>query len=156
MSPNFFCRISRALENDLFGGSEFSYEGTMNQIEAFLPTVLHQGGRSLSSGSGSMLDPHHCVLRTICEVGQTPLTSDGIFGEMMNLVMAPDSVVWAVSATKDSDYLQAYVAGRDSQDCSAYHHQCPLSIFTVSCIIAVQSSVSGNQWCAFPSSFVDF
>ena len=153
MSPNFFCRISRALENDLFGGSEFSYEGTMNQIEAFLPTVLHQGGRSFSSSR--MLDPHHCVLRTICEVGQTPLTSDGIFGEMMNLVMAPDSVVWAVSATKDSDYLQAYVAGRDSQDCSAYHHQCPLSIFTVSCIIAVQSSESCYH-CNNSSSFVDF
>ena len=34
-------------------------------------------------------DTHECFMRTICEVAKTPLSGDGIIGDVFNLLLSP-------------------------------------------------------------------
>jgi hypothetical protein len=36
---------------------------------------------------------HECLIRTICEVAETPLSGDGIIGDVFNLLLSPISDV---------------------------------------------------------------
>ena len=92
---------------------------------------MQQVEKYVALGSG-IKDPHQCTLRTVCEIAETPRTADGIFGEIMNMFLAPNSFMWQAEQTLGNDYLEAHMAGFNHNNCSAYYKRCPLSIFTVS------------------------
>ena len=77
-------------------------------------------------------DGNACLLRTICEVAETPASIDGAFGDFMTTLMTPTLDLEASSyALGETDYIQAQKAGYYGRDCSGYHYACPVSFFQV-------------------------
>ena len=75
---------------------------------------------------------HDCILRSLCEVARTPQNQDGLFGDFINLLLAPSYILDQPSESfKDSDYLEAQRTGHFLQDCSRYERSCPMSLFEV-------------------------
>ena len=71
--------------------------------------------------------------RAICEVAATPDHHDGLFGEVMNVVMAASSSLGEelgeLVSPQYRDYLAAEELGR-ARNCSSLHPACPTSFFT--------------------------
>ena len=62
-----------------------------------------------TSGASS----HDCILRSLCEVARTPQNQDGLFGDFINLLLAPSYILDQPSESfKDSDYLEAQRTGK--------------------------------------------
>ena len=94
----------------------------LNNLESYLPSFI-----SLPPGS----DSHECVLRAICEVARTPLTDDGLLGEVISLMLTPlQHEITAIQG--NSDYIKAQHRGRVTHDCSPYQQHCGMSFFEVS------------------------
>ena len=56
---------------------------------------------------------HDCILRSLCEVARTPQNQDGLFGDFINLLLAPSYILDQPSESfKDSDYLEAQRTGK--------------------------------------------
>ena len=75
---------------------------------------------------------YNYFLRSLCEVARTPQNEDGLFGDFINLLLAPSYILDQLPESfKDSDYLEAQRTGHFLQDCSRYERSCPLSLFEV-------------------------
>ncbi|XP_053628536.1 uncharacterized protein [Cherax quadricarinatus] len=77
-------------------------------------------------------DGHACALRTICEVAETPF-QQGLFGEVVNLMLSVTSSFSDVGNSVDNEYTTAEYYGRVHGSCHAIYPQCPVSftdIFT--------------------------
>ncbi|GAB0091547.1 uncharacterized protein DMENIID0001_064020 [Sergentomyia squamirostris] len=62
-----------------------------------------------------------CLLRTICEVSQSPLTdSSGIFGELIDSIFIPGT------SRVDDHYHDAQSAGESGVDCRKMYRHCPI------------------------------
>ncbi|XP_059611044.1 uncharacterized protein LOC132257975 [Phlebotomus argentipes] len=62
-----------------------------------------------------------CLLRTICEVTQSPLTEDnGIFGELIDSIFIPGD------ARVDQHFQDAHRAGRAGINCLKVYKNCPM------------------------------
>jgi len=93
----------------------------LENIEKYLPTLV-----PMPPGASS----HDCILRSLCEVARTPQNQDGLFGDFINLLLAPSYILDQPSESfKDSDYLEAQRTGHFLQDCSRYERSCPMSLF---------------------------
>ncbi|XP_035780726.1 uncharacterized protein LOC118460485 [Anopheles albimanus] len=67
-----------------------------------------------------------CLLRAICEVAATPLTHNGLIGEIMDVIFTPNP-----SEDLDPVYRLAQEHGRQQHDCLWLYPSCPkgLGIF---------------------------
>ena len=76
---------------------------------------------------------HDCMLRTICEMAHTPQNGDGLFGDFINLLLAPSYLLdhELPLTLEKNDYLEAQKTGHFMQDCRKYHEYCPLSLFQI-------------------------
>ncbi|KAF0304880.1 hypothetical protein FJT64_023387 [Amphibalanus amphitrite] len=75
------------------------------------------------------MDGRACLLRAICEVAAYPMEHEGLFGEIMNIVLS-------ASRGPDDDsrldpYLRAEYEGRAQGDCHATYAACPVSVFNL-------------------------
>ncbi|XP_058817431.1 uncharacterized protein LOC131680740 [Topomyia yanbarensis] len=61
-----------------------------------------------------------CVLRTICEVADTPLSHNGMFGEILDVIFTPSE-----TDVMDSEYKQARQYGLHGVSCSRAFSECP-------------------------------
>ncbi|XP_062551599.1 uncharacterized protein LOC134216818 [Armigeres subalbatus] len=64
---------------------------------------------------------HECVLRTICEVAETPLHDSGVFGELMDVIFTPYK-----SEQLNQSYYDARLHGLNGTDCVELYKRCPL------------------------------
>jgi len=96
-------------------------------------SVFDQIGKHLGQIAGGH-SGHGCLQRTICEVAATPGHSDGLFGEVMNVVFSASSTIGEdfqdLLSPEYKDYLEAETLGRKSGDCSSLASNCPLSLFS--------------------------
>ena len=64
---------------------------------------------TITSGASS----HDCILRSLCEVARTPQNQDGLFGDFINLLLAPSYILDQPSeSVQESDYLEAQRTGK--------------------------------------------
>merc|ERR1711971_772548 len=93
----------------------------LENIEKYLPALV-----PMPPGASS----HDCILRSLCEVARTPQNQDGLFGDFINLLLAPSYILDQPSeSVQESDYLEAQRTGHFLQDCSRYERSCPMSLF---------------------------
>jgi hypothetical protein len=62
-----------------------------------------------------------CVLRTICEVSETPLRHNGLVGELLEIIFTPGKY----ENTIHTDYHDAAKAGKHHIDCVKMYPDCP-------------------------------
>ena len=63
---------------------------------------------------------HECILRTICEVAETPVNHNGLAGELIQLFFTPGQ-----HEKVDEDYRLARKAGLNRVDCEKLFSKCP-------------------------------
>ncbi|XP_055546684.1 uncharacterized protein LOC129731009 [Wyeomyia smithii] len=61
-----------------------------------------------------------CILRTICEVAETPLSHNGMFGEILDVIFTPSG-----TDVMDDDYKLARKYGLHGVSCSKAFNECP-------------------------------
>ncbi|XP_047506219.1 uncharacterized protein LOC125050416 [Pieris napi] len=71
-----------------------------------------------------------CVHRAICEAAQFPVGEDGLFGEIIHVLLTPDygkKIFEEDSTWKDdtSSYIDAATAGRQMFECAYIYNKCP-------------------------------
>ncbi|XP_019531252.3 uncharacterized protein LOC109402674 [Aedes albopictus] len=62
-----------------------------------------------------------CVLRTICEVAETPLSHNGLFGEVLDVIFTPYK-----SDHLDEVYSEARGHGLSESNCNELYKGCPV------------------------------
>ncbi|XP_055632679.1 uncharacterized protein LOC129773135 [Toxorhynchites rutilus septentrionalis] len=62
-----------------------------------------------------------CLLRTICEVAETPLSHNGMFGEILDVIFTPTE-----TDVMDSDYKLARKYGMHGVKCAGVYSKCLL------------------------------
>ena len=117
-----------------FSSHEEARENTFRTIEGYIEKLPgFSSGGIFDLGGNSGLDPHACLLRTICEAAAVPLHYDGFVGQMLNSMLLPSNHLEAIPYEEgESDYLTAQRNGQFRADCSMYYAQCHTSFFTVS------------------------
>ncbi|XP_064101336.1 uncharacterized protein LOC135211996 [Macrobrachium nipponense] len=71
------------------------------------------------------LDGDTCVLRAVCEIGESPLDEYGLFGEFINLIFAPG---FRSDSNQHKDEIQAEEYGRSFGNCWSAFPDCPVSL----------------------------
>uniref|UniRef100_A0AAG5CP92 Uncharacterized protein n=1 Tax=Anopheles atroparvus TaxID=41427 RepID=A0AAG5CP92_ANOAO len=73
----------------------------------------------LASAGGSRRQARICLLRTVCEVADTPLSHNGMVGEIMDIVFAPTD-------TDDlpDEFKMARKYGANGVDCGRVYDEC--------------------------------
>ncbi|XP_050087285.1 uncharacterized protein LOC126572204 [Anopheles aquasalis] len=74
-----------------------------------------------------------CLLRTICEVAETPLRHNGLVGALFDVVFTPYE-----TDQLDKDYLMAKKYGANGVDCMRVYSDCPLGHGLLDTISAIQ------------------
>uniref|UniRef100_A0A182NDU8 Uncharacterized protein n=1 Tax=Anopheles dirus TaxID=7168 RepID=A0A182NDU8_9DIPT len=101
------------------------------QLYALLEKFLGTGGQKLRA-------PRACLLRTICEVADTPLTHNGMVGELLDMVFSPGD-------TDDlpDEYKMARKYGANGVNCGRLYDECPFGhgiLDTTVLFVPLQSS----------------
>ncbi|XP_037790697.1 uncharacterized protein LOC119586069 [Penaeus monodon] len=78
-------------------------------------------GDSLSKAG---LDGEACMLRAVCEVGESPLEEYGMFGEFLNLIFTPGFG----ADGNHHDFIEAEDYGRSYGNCWSAFPDCPMSM----------------------------
>jgi len=63
---------------------------------------------------------HECVLLTICQVAETPLSHNGFVGELLQIFFTPGE-----HEIIDDEYRYAMKAGLHHVDCEKIYSDCP-------------------------------
>ncbi|XP_022129824.2 uncharacterized protein LOC111003552 [Pieris rapae] len=76
------------------------------------------------------LSGQDCVQRAICEAAQFSVSDDGLFGEIIHVLLTPDygkNLLVEDSTWKDdmASYIDAATAGRQMFECSYIYNNCP-------------------------------
>uniref|UniRef100_A0A182IXW2 Uncharacterized protein n=1 Tax=Anopheles atroparvus TaxID=41427 RepID=A0A182IXW2_ANOAO len=74
-----------------------------------------------------------CLLRTICEVAETPLSHNGLVGELFELVFTPYE-----TDQLDGEYTMARKYGANGVDCMRMYSACPLGHGLLDMISAIR------------------
>ncbi|XP_054734713.1 uncharacterized protein LOC129242175 [Anastrepha obliqua] len=70
-----------------------------------------------------------CVLKSICEAAETPFHyRNGLFGELLYILLTPSSSVDELSVHADNAYFYAESMGRSGADCSLVFKECKKSL----------------------------
>ncbi|CRL01116.1 CLUMA_CG014259, isoform A [Clunio marinus] len=64
---------------------------------------------------------HECMLRAICEIAETPVSHNGLVGELIQLFFTPGR-----HEKIQDDYIYARKAGLNRVDCEQLYPDCPL------------------------------
>jgi len=80
-----------------------------------------------SSLDKSGLPGHQCVLRSICEIKETPIHEWSLVGEMITNFILPKKD----NLTALDEYRKAETIGEEQGDCWSFYPQCPFSIFNI-------------------------
>ncbi|XP_066993342.2 uncharacterized protein [Anabrus simplex] len=83
------------------------------------------------------LDGRPCLLRAVCETAETPLHHDGLFGEMLHMLLTPKLDVRGDSSL--SEYQDAQNAGENGADCRALFPACPMGEGLLDFLTVVES-----------------
>uniref|UniRef100_A0A182IQI8 Uncharacterized protein n=1 Tax=Anopheles atroparvus TaxID=41427 RepID=A0A182IQI8_ANOAO len=73
----------------------------------------------LASAGGSRRQARICLLRTVCEVADTPLSHNGMVGEIMDIVFAP-----ADTDDLPDEFKMARKYGANGVDCGRVYDEC--------------------------------
>ncbi|XP_049547911.1 uncharacterized protein LOC125959146 [Anopheles darlingi] len=73
-----------------------------------------------NAGSNATARARNCLLRTICEIADTPLTHNGMVGELMDVVFTPGD-----TDELADEYKMARRYGANGVDCSRLYDACP-------------------------------
>ncbi|KAG5676909.1 hypothetical protein PVAND_006712 [Polypedilum vanderplanki] len=73
---------------------------------------------------------HECILRTICEVAETPLSHNGMIGELLQIFFTPGE-----HEIIDEEYRHAMKAGLHRVNCEKLYPECPFSILDTFSIV---------------------
>lgn len=65
-------------------------------------------------------DGRECILRTVCEVAETPLQHNGLVGELLHLFFSPGD-----HEKVDEDFKEAKKFGQMGVDCMKTYSDCP-------------------------------
>ncbi|XP_022129899.2 uncharacterized protein LOC111003602 [Pieris rapae] len=71
-----------------------------------------------------------CVYRALCEAAQHPVEDDGLFGEVVHILLTPDFGVTDFDEDPQwketmEPYIDASVAGRQMYNCAFLYNKCP-------------------------------
>ena len=77
-----------------------------------------------------------CLLRTLCEVGETPVHSTDSVGQFLGTL---------ATGHGSSDYARAHRQGFSRTGCAEYHEECPTSLYQASNIQAPYISLSSKR-----------
>ncbi|XP_050334100.1 uncharacterized protein LOC126761762 [Bactrocera neohumeralis] len=70
-----------------------------------------------------------CVLKSICEAAETPFHyGNGLFGELLHVLLTPSSSVDELSEHADNEYFYAESIGRTGADCRLVFKGCKKSL----------------------------
>ncbi|XP_055910741.1 uncharacterized protein LOC129945107 [Eupeodes corollae] len=73
-----------------------------------------------------------CVLRSICEASSLPFYyQNGIFADLIHIILVPSSSVDKLSSHSDNEYFQAEVLGKSGAPCSVVFKDCKLSLLDI-------------------------
>jgi len=73
----------------------------------------------------SGLPGHQCILRSICEIKETPIHEWSLVGEMItNFILPKKGYLTALD-----EYRKAETIGAEQGDCWSFYPKCPFSIF---------------------------
>jgi len=75
----------------------------------------------------SGLPGHQCILRSICEIKETPIHEWSLVGEMITNFILPKKD----NLTALDEYRKAETIGEEQGDCWSFYPQCPFSIFNI-------------------------
>uniref|UniRef100_A0A182QLK8 Uncharacterized protein n=1 Tax=Anopheles farauti TaxID=69004 RepID=A0A182QLK8_9DIPT len=108
----------RILPNIIFPHPESVWKNRYNTGGTFVDTGRRQLYALLEKFLGSA--PRACLLRTICEVADTPLTHNGMVGEILDIVFSPGD-------TDDlpEEYKMARKYGANGVNCGRLYDECP-------------------------------
>merc|ERR1712156_832909 len=86
--------------------------------------VLKKIEQGLEKGG---LNGKHCVLRSVCELSETPIHHWTVVGEMITNLIKPKN------GTKEllEEYRKAVKIGEEQGDCWSFYPDCPVSIFNI-------------------------
>jgi len=73
------------------------------------------------------LDGKSCILRTICEVAESPVQDAGMMGEIFNTVLR--TTVEPTEGERLKEYRKAEERGKAVGRCDEYYASCPVSVF---------------------------
>jgi hypothetical protein len=86
---------------------------------------------------------HECILRTICQVAETPVNHNGLVGELMQLFFTPGK-----HEKLPEDYRHARKAGLSRVDCEKLYPDCPFGHGMLDSILLVEEFKFGD-WLNF-------
>ncbi|XP_058117965.1 uncharacterized protein LOC131284673 [Anopheles ziemanni] len=113
----------RILPNIIFPHPESVWKNRYN-ADAYVDTGRKQLYDLLlqflaGAGGGSRRQARTCLLRTICEVADTPLSHNGMVGEIMDIVFAP-----ADTDDLAEEFKLARKYGANGVDCGRVYDEC--------------------------------
>ncbi|XP_052863440.1 uncharacterized protein LOC128270074 [Anopheles cruzii] len=97
----------------VFQNRRYADPSSRKQLYSALEKVLR-----VSFGAGDRA--RECLLRTVCEVADTPLKHNGLVGELLDVIFTPQR-----TDTLSPKFLKARRYGANGVDCSRLYSRCP-------------------------------
>ncbi|XP_055549561.1 uncharacterized protein LOC129732593 [Wyeomyia smithii] len=88
-----------------------------NFVDQSRPDLYRVLEKMIGSWSGNS---RACLLRTICEVADTPLKHNGLIGELFDIIFTPSE-----NDEMDEEFKSASKYGRNGVDCTRLYPKCP-------------------------------
>uniref|UniRef100_A0A1I8NYX3 Uncharacterized protein n=1 Tax=Stomoxys calcitrans TaxID=35570 RepID=A0A1I8NYX3_STOCA len=101
------------------------------ELEKYVHTSYRWGFYQTMEGLATRigLNGRFCVLKSICEAAKDPFHIDnGLWAELLNILLMPSSSVDKLSQHSDNDYYQAEYMGRSGANCHKIFASCPRSL----------------------------
>ncbi len=166
-SISFSVPFKYDIDSGSITGRGFDFGGDLDQQVELSPSAEHELRRfrllesveqriasspALSKAffnASSSASVHDCVLRTLCEMAETPEHGNGVIGDAFALLTIPTHVIDELNgANRTTDfcgpigeirskgpdfdeYIEAQIDGRVQQNCQRYHEHCDTSMFKV-------------------------
>uniref|UniRef100_A0A182UJ52 Uncharacterized protein n=1 Tax=Anopheles melas TaxID=34690 RepID=A0A182UJ52_9DIPT len=84
---------------------------------------------------GTKRTARECLLRTVCEVADTPLYHNGLVGELLDVIFTPQE-----SDVLPSEFLMARKYGANGVDCMRVYDSCPWALYAIGLSLLLLSS----------------
>ncbi|XP_075156675.1 uncharacterized protein LOC142229963 [Haematobia irritans] len=134
-------KLGRQFDDDESNSLDGNYPSTNSTLdginESALEKYVHMSYRwgvyrSMEGLAERMgLNGRVCVLKSICEASQDPFHyANGLWGELMYILLTPSSSVDKLSEHSDNDYYQAEYLGRSGGNCESVFGKCPRSLLS--------------------------
>ncbi|XP_050088573.1 uncharacterized protein LOC126572903 [Anopheles aquasalis] len=118
--PNIIFPHPESVWKNRFADGASYVDTSRRQLYQLLEKLLAGTGGTVSTSTGSSRTARNCLLRTICEIADTPLTHNGMVGELMDVVFTPGD-----TDELAEEYKMARRYGANGVDCSRVYDECP-------------------------------